>query len=184
MTWNSASALPLIARCCVVRYSLKNGASWRKSKARDAEVQQRWQTALNPRFPNQGSQNKREVESVLTENAPPVEQVCEKEMSEGWTQVMGEGGQPYYYNEATGETSWEPPAAMGQLVEAGNGGGGGDAGMNAAGETVAELEAGGGAGGGSDDGFDGAGDDGGSCIDGRLTSCWNWCSKLENKKCV
>ena len=25
------------------------------------------------------------------------------------------------------------------------------------------------------------GDDGGSCIDGRLTSCWNWCSKVEKK---
>jgi len=74
-------------------------------------------------------------------------------MSEGWTQVMGEGGQPYYYNEATGETSWEPPAAMGQLVEAGN-----------AGETVAELEAGGGAGGGSDDGFGGAGAYGGELV--------------------
>jgi hypothetical protein len=25
------------------------------------------------------------------------------------------------------------------------------------------------------------GDDGGSCIDGRLTSAWNWCSKLHKK---
>jgi len=35
-------------------------------------------------------------------------------------------------------------------------------------------------------GFDGSGADNfvdaGSCIDGRLTSAWNWCSKLEEKK--
>jgi len=34
-------------------------------------------------------------------------------------------------------------------------------------------------------GFDGSGADNffdaGSCIDGRLTSAWNWCSKLERK---
>ncbi|EGD82865.1 hypothetical protein PTSG_03497 [Salpingoeca rosetta] len=30
--------------------------------------------------------------------------------------------------------------------------------------------------------FNGDGDDGGSCIDGRLTSAWNWCSKLEKNQ--
>lgn len=35
-------------------------------------------------------------------------------------------------------------------------------------------------------GFDGSGADNyfdaGSCIDGRLTSAWNWCSQIEKKK--
>ena len=33
-------------------------------------------------------------------------------LPDGWVEMLDEGsGQPYYYNDGTGETSWEPPLA-------------------------------------------------------------------------